>query len=148
MQEDINKIPEYLAGKQPFEAPAGYFDSFPNRLGYRIDDKRISKRNFDFEFLFRPVAITSVVLSMLVAGLITFRNFDASDAALQQPGETLLSYVEQEGILEEMSEDELFEHLLEGSVDLPENAEDSLSNAIAEELADDDFIDFELHYEL
>jgi len=148
MQEESNNIPEYLAGKQPFEAPAGYFESFPNRLAYRIDDKRVVNRYFDFEFLFRPVAITSVVLCMLVAGLITFRNFDASDAALQQPGETLLSYVEQEGILEEMGEDELLEHLLEGSVDLPENVEDSLSNAIAEELTDDDFIDFEIHYEL
>jgi len=148
MNKKPNPIPEHLAGKQPFEAPVGYFDSFPRQMAYRIEGKQELKRSFDFEYLFRPVAITTVLLFMLATAVLTFRNYDGADAEAQHSGETLLSYVEQEGILDEMSEDELLEHVYDENFVLPESEEDSLSNAFTEELAEDDFIDFETYDEL
>jgi hypothetical protein len=148
MNEDQFKLPEHAEGMQPFAAPEGYFDSFPNRMAYRTEVKKDAKRNFDIEFLFRPVAITTIVLFVIGTVVLTFQGSETVNTENNASGETLLSYVEQEGILDELSEDELVEHFFEEGVTSVENDEDSLSIEITEELVNDDFIDFETYDEL
>ena len=148
MNEDQFKLPEHAEGMQPFDAPDRYFDSFPNRMAYLTEVKKDAKRNFDIEFLFRPVAITTIVLFVIGTVVLTFQGSATLNTENNASGESLLSYVEQEGILDELSEDELVEHLLDENVTSAENDEDSLTIEIAEELINDDFIDFETYDEL
>ena len=148
MNEDQFKLPEHAEGRQPFAAPEGYFDSFPNRMAYRVQAKQQKTQIFAFDVLFRPMAITTIVLFVFGTAILTFQGSETEHSENNASGETLLSYVEQEGILDELSEDELVEHLFEEGVTSVENDEDSLSIEITEELVNEDFIDFETYDEL
>jgi hypothetical protein len=148
MNEEHNKLPENTKKMQPFSVPEGYFDSFPNRMAFRVQFKQQKTRNFAFDALFRPLAITTITLFVFGTILLTFQSQGTENTVNNASDETLLSYVEQEGILDELSEDELFEHLLDENVISVENNEDSLTIEITEELVNDDFIDFETYDEL
>lgn len=148
MNEDQFKLPEHAEGMQPFAAPEGYFDSFLIRMAYRVQAKQQKTQIFAFDVLFRPMAITTIILFVFGTAILTFQGSETEHSENNASGETLLSYVEQEGILDELSEDELVEHLLDENITSAENDEDSLTIEIAEELINDDFIDFETYDEL
>ncbi|MFN5370500.1 MAG: hypothetical protein ACK5B6_03465 [Bacteroidia bacterium] len=148
MNKDQFTLPERSDSLQPFDAPKDYFDAFPNRVSYRIQAGTKSTKRFDVDFIFRPIAITTILMVVLGSAILTFYSPTTDKAQSIQSEETLLSYVEQEGILDELSEDELVDHFFEEGVTSVENDEDSLSIEITEELVNDDFIDFETYDEL
>ena len=135
-------------GTQPFDAPKGYFDALPNRMSYRLELGYKAEPKFNFEFIFRPAAITTVFIFVVATAVLTFNSPKTNPAQSVYSDETLLSYVEQEGILEELSEEELIEYTEVIPASAPLQASDSIAIEIEEELVNDDFIDFELYDEL
>lgn len=148
MNENKFTLPERSDSFQPFEAPKDYFEAFPNRVSYRIQAGTKSTKRFDVEFIFRPIAITTILMVVIGTAILTFYSPTTDKAQSIQSEETLLSYVEQEGILDELSEEELIEHFSPQPSEINETPVDSLSQEISEELVDEDFIDFESYYEL
>ena len=85
---------------------------------------------------------------VVATALLTFNSPKTNPAQSVHSDETLLSYVEQEGILEELSEEELIEYTEVIPASAPLQASDSIAIEIEEELVNGDFIDFELYDEL
>lgn len=148
MNKDQFTIQEHAEGHQPFDVPKDYFDAFPNRVSYRIQAGTKSTKRFDVDFIFRPIAITTILMVVIGTAILTFYSPTTDKAQSIQSEETLLSYVEQEDILDELSEEELIEQFSTQPSEINETPVDSLSQEISEELVDEDFIDFESYYEL
>ena len=148
MNDDQFTLTENSEGTQPFDVPKGYFDALPSRMSYRLESGSKAESKFNFEFIFRPAAIATIFMFVVATAVLTFNSPKTNHAQTVHSDETLLSYVEQEGILEELSEDELIEYIEEIPASAPLQASDSIAIEIEEELVNDDFIDFELYDEL
>ncbi len=93
--DDINKelrdlAPglEKLKGDNPFQVPAGYFETLPESINNRIHSTSSSKKGaFGFFTLPRLAIITTAVLLLAFAGYFFY---------LQMPAETYLTEAEQE----------------------------------------------------
>jgi len=148
MNDDQFTLTENSEGTQPFDLPKGYFDALPSRMSYRLESGSKAESKLNFEFIFRPAAITTIFMFVVATAVLTFNSPKTNPAQTVHSDETLLSYVEQEGILEELSEEELIDYIEEIPASTPLQASDSIAIEIEEELVNDDFIDFELYDEL
>ena len=109
MQTDENHIPEIpgLNRVNPFSVPEGYFDRFPMKMADRIADER-SRFRFPFPSLLKPIPMLATALVLFSVLVVGYRYLNTSGDPLSD--EEISTYVYQEGILDEFSEEELLEY--------------------------------------
>ena len=109
MQTDENHIPEIpgLNRDNPFAVPEGYFDRFPLKMADRIAAEQ-SRFRFPFPALLKPIPMLATALVLLRALVVGYRYLNTSVDPLSE--EEISTYVYQEGILDDFSEEELLEY--------------------------------------
>lgn len=109
MQTDENHSPELpgIPRENPFSIPEGYFDRFPLKMADRVATEK-GKFRFPFPILLKPVPMFATALLLLSTLVIGYRYLSSGGDALSE--EEISTYVYQEGILDEFSEEELLEY--------------------------------------
>lgn len=109
MQTDENHNPELpgIPRGNPFSTPEGYFDRFPLKMADRIASEK-GRFRFPFPILLKPLPMFATAMVLLSTLVIGYRYLSSGGDPLSE--EEISTYVYQEGILDEFSEEELLEY--------------------------------------
>lgn len=108
--------------ENPFRVPDGYFDRFPMKMSERINQEK-SRFTFPFPSLLKPIPMFATAAVVITVGVFGLKTLTKSDETLSE--EEISNYVYQEGIIDELTEEELIEYS-----DLAFTEEDTITQTI------------------
>jgi hypothetical protein len=124
-EENEPMLPDW-SKESPFRVPEGYFDRFPMKISDRIAVEK-KHRKFPFPVLLKPAPMFATTVVILSLGILGIRQLSKPADPLST--EEISNYVYQEGILDDLSEEELLEF-----TDLGLDEADSLASDEAAEI--------------
>jgi hypothetical protein len=93
--------------ENPFRVPDGYFDRFPMKMSERINQEK-TRFTFPFPSLLKPIPMFATAAVVITVGIFGLKTLTKSDETLSE--EEISNYVYQEGIIDELTEEELIEY--------------------------------------
>jgi hypothetical protein len=91
----------------PFKVPEGYFDRFPMKMSHRLQEER-QVRHFPFPALLRPAPLVAACATLVLIAVFGYKLFIRQPDQLSQ--DEISSFVYQEGIIDELDEDDILNY--------------------------------------
>lgn len=133
----------------PFRTPEGYFDRFPLKVTDRIHSEK-NRFRFPLPALLKPVPMFATAVVIVTVGILGLKVLNQSDDPLSH--EDISTYVYQEGIIDELTEDEILEYsdmaFLEDTSSTVNSASESEDNTLENYLIDQDIDEADIINEL
>jgi hypothetical protein len=123
--------------ENPFKVPEGYFDRFPMKMANRLQEER-QIRHFPFPALLRPVPLVAAFATLVIIAVFGYKLFIQQPEQLSQ--DEISSFVYQEGIIDELDEDDILHYSGIASADSTgiRNPNTEENNVIQHYLIDED----------
>ena len=96
--------PEFSNRENPFKVPDGYFDRLPLKISTLLEEEKQTRR-FPFPFLLRPAPLLATCTAFCVLLVFGYRIFVQETTQLTD--DEISNFVYQEGIIDELDEDEI-----------------------------------------
>ena len=119
--------------ENPFRVPDCYFDRFPMKMSERIAEQKKHSR-FYYKSLLKPIPVFATAAVLVAVGVIAFNLLSSSNEPLTQ--EEISNYVNQEGIIDEFTDDDILEYAVLSTTNNDTSAQNSEVETIQDYLLD------------
>lgn len=136
--DDIpDNLPDGVNRENPFRVPDGYFDRFPNKIAERIAEENQSKV-IRFAVLLKPASLLAIAATLITIAVVSYKIFNKPADAFDQ--DEISTYVYQEGIIDELSDEEILGYSDYAAADSTSysSKSDLVTNTIQNYLLDED----------
>jgi len=132
-----DNLPDGVNRENPFRVPDGYFDRFPNKIAERIAEENQSKV-IRFAVLLKPAPLLAIAATLITIAVVSYKIFNKPTDAFDQ--DEISTYVYQEGIIDELSDEEILGYSDYAAADATSysSKSDSVTNTIQNYLLDED----------
>ena len=132
-----DNLPDGVNRENPFRVPDGYFDRFPNKIAERIAEENQSKV-IRFAVLLKPAPLLAIAATLITIAVVSYKIFNKPTDAFDQ--DEISTYVYQEGIIDELSDEEILDYSDYAAADstFQKSTSDSVTNTIQNYLLDED----------
>lgn len=135
-QDDIpDNLPEGMKRENPFLVPDGYFDRFPLKIAERIAEENQSKV-IRFAPLIKPAPLLAIAATLITIAVVSYKIFNKPTDVFEQ--DEISNYVYQEGIIDELSDEEILDYSDFANADSTIHKSDSETTQIQNYLLDED----------
>ena len=102
-----NNLPEGMNRENPFRVPDGYFDRFPLKIAERIAEENQSKV-IRFAPLLKPAPMLAIAATLITIAVVSYKIVYKPIDTFEQ--DEISNYVYQEGIIDELSDEEILDY--------------------------------------
>jgi len=106
--DDIpDNLPEGINRENPFRVPDGYFDRFPLKIAERITEENQSKV-IRFAPILKPAPLLAIAATLIAIAVVSYKIINKPADEFET--DDISNYVYQEGIIDELSDEEIMDY--------------------------------------
>jgi hypothetical protein len=134
-EDTPNNLPEGMNRENPFRVPDGYFERFPIKIAERIAEENQSKV-IRFAPLLKPAPMLAIAATLITIAVVSYKIVHKPTDTFEQ--DEISNYVYQEGIIDELSDEEILDYSDFADADSTFHKSDSETTHIQNYLLDED----------